>query len=103
MYMNSSASLAGIKANAKGFEFGVGMLPYWPEVTGAPQTSLIGGATLWVLRGPPADEYPGVAAFFRYLSSPEVTADWHQFSRYLTITSTAERRFRNECVSPVNS
>ena len=31
MYMNSSAAYAGVNANAKDFEFGVGMLPYWPK------------------------------------------------------------------------
>ncbi len=86
MYMNSSAAQAGIKANAKDFEFGVGQLPYWPDVQGAPQNSIIGGATLWVLRGHPAEHYKGVGAFFKYLSSPAVQADWHQFTGYLPIT-----------------
>jgi len=89
MYMNSSAALAGIKANAKDFEFGVGMLPYWPDVAGAPQNSIIGGATLWVLTGHKKAEYKGVAAFFNYLSSAEVQADWHQFTGYLPITTAA--------------
>lgn len=89
MYMNSSAALAGIKANAKDFEFGVGMLPYWPEAKGAPQNSIIGGATLWVLTGHKKAEYKGVAAFFNYLSSAEVQADWHQFTGYLPITTAA--------------
>jgi sn-glycerol 3-phosphate transport system substrate-binding protein len=88
MYMNSSASYAGVKANAK-FDFGVGMLPYWPDVDGAPQNSIIGGATLWVLQGHEAPEYKGVARFFTYLSSAEVQADWHQFTGYLPITMAA--------------
>jgi len=89
MYMNSSAAQAGIKANAKDFEFGVGMLPYWPDVADAPQNSIIGGATLWVLTGHKADEYKGVAAFFNYLASPEVQAQWHQDTGYLPITLAA--------------
>ena len=89
MYMNSSAAQAGIKANAKDFEFGVGMLPYWPDAAGAPQNSIIGGATLWVLQGHKPAEYKGVAAFFNYLSSAEVQADWHQFTGYLPITTAA--------------
>jgi len=89
MYMNSSASYAGIKANAKTFQFGVGMLPYWPEVAAEPQNSIIGGATLWVLRGHDQAEYAGVAKFFSYLSSAEVQADWHQFTGYLPITTAA--------------
>tara|TARA_R110002020_G_scaffold86731_1_gene214093 strand:+ start:547 stop:1878 length:1332 start_codon:yes stop_codon:yes gene_type:complete len=89
MYMNSSASRAGVMANAKDFEVGFGMLPYYADVEGAPQNSIIGGATLWVLRGKPEAEYKGVADFFSYLSSPEVQADWHQFSGYLPITQAA--------------
>jgi hypothetical protein len=40
------------------------MLPYWPDVEGAPQNTIIGGATLWVLRDRPREEYKGVAKFF---------------------------------------
>ncbi len=89
MYMNSSASRAGVVANAKDFEVGYGMLPYYEDVDGAPQNTIIGGATLWVLKGRPEEEYKGVAKFFSYLSSPEVQADWHQFSGYLPITKAA--------------
>jgi len=89
MYMNSSAAYAGVKANVKDFEFGVGKLPYWPDAAGAPQNSIIGGATLWVLAGREAEEYKGVAKFFTYLSSAEVQADWHQSTGYLPITNAA--------------
>jgi sn-glycerol 3-phosphate transport system substrate-binding protein len=89
MYMNSSASRAGVVANAQDFEVGYGMLPYYDDVDGAPQNSIIGGATLWVLQGHPEEEYKGVADFFTYLSSAEVQADWHQFSGYLPITQAA--------------
>lgn len=89
MYMNSSSSRAGVVNNAKDFEVGYGMLPYYADVKGAPQNTIIGGATLWVLKGHDAEEYKGVADFFRYLSSAEVQADWHQFSGYLPITQAA--------------
>lgn len=85
----SSAALAGVRANAKDFAFGIGMLPYWPDITGAPQNSIIGGATLWVLQGHEAEEYKGVAEFFSYLASPEVQAQWHQDTGYLPITQAA--------------
>ncbi len=89
MYMNSSAGRAGVVANMKDVNVGVAPLPYWPDVAGAPQNSIIGGATLWVLQGGDAEEYKGVAKFFTYLSSPEVQADWHQFTGYLPITTAA--------------
>jgi len=65
------------------------MLPYWPDIAGAPQNSIIGGATLWVLAGKPKEHYKGVAKFFTYLSSPEVQADWHQATGYVPITIAA--------------
>jgi sn-glycerol 3-phosphate transport system substrate-binding protein len=65
------------------------MLPYWPDVAGAPQNSIIGGATLWVLAGHKPAEYKGVARFFTFLSSPEVQAAWHQQTGYLPITLAA--------------
>jgi len=88
MYMNSSASRAGVLNNTD-FEVGFGMLPYYDDVEGAPQNSIIGGATLWVLSGGSDEEQAGVAAFFNYLSSPEVQAAWHQQTGYLPITQAA--------------
>ena len=65
------------------------MLPYWPDVAGAPQNTIIGGATLWVLRDRPRAEYKGVAKFFAFLSQPEVQAAWHQNTGYLPVTRAA--------------
>ena len=88
MYMQSSAGYAGIKKTAK-FDFGTGMLPFWPDVQGAPQNTIIGGATLWVFTGHEDADYKGVAQFFTYLSSAEVQAEWHQGTGYLPITLAA--------------
>jgi sn-glycerol 3-phosphate transport system substrate-binding protein len=88
IFIGSSATRADIKANSK-FEVGYGMLPYWPDVAGAPQNSIIGGATLWVMRDRPVQEYSGVAKFFSFLSKPEVQAAWHQNTGYLPVTRAA--------------
>lgn len=88
IFIGSSATRADIRANSK-FEVGYGMMPYWPDVQGAPQNTIIGGATLWVLRDRPRAEYAGVAKFFAYLSKPEVQARWHQNTGYLPITRAA--------------
>ena len=88
MHTESSAGYARFKANCK-FEFRTAMLPYWPDVPGAPQNTIIGGASLWVLQGHPAEEYKGVATFFTYLSSPAVQAEWHKATGYLPITKAA--------------
>ena len=88
MYTESSAGYAGFKKTCK-FPFRTSMLPYWPDAKGAPQNTIIGGASLWVLQGHSPAEYKGVASFFNYLSKPEVQADWHQFTGYLPITLAA--------------
>jgi sn-glycerol 3-phosphate transport system substrate-binding protein len=88
IFIGSSATRADINANSN-FEVGYGMMPYWPDVAGAPQNTTIGGATLWVLRGRPPAEYKGVAKFFAFLSRPDVQAAWHQNTGYLPITRAA--------------
>ena len=88
IFLGSSATRADILKNAK-FDVGFGALPYWPDVQGAPRNSIIGGATLWVLRDRPREEYKGVARFFAFLSKAEVQAAWHQATGYLPITKAA--------------
>jgi len=88
MYTESSAGYAGFKKTCK-FPFRTSMLPSWPDATGAPQNTIIGGASLWVMVGHSPEEYEGVATFFNYLSTPAVQADWHQFTGYLPITTNA--------------
>ena len=88
IFIGSSATRADINANSR-FEVGYGLLPFWPEVAGAPQNTIIGGATLWVLRNRSGEEYRGVAKFFGFLSKPEVQAAWHQNTGYLPITRAA--------------
>src|SRR6056297_2966417 len=50
LFTESSAGYAGIKSEAQ-FEFDVRPLPYWEGVEGAPQNTIIGGASLWVMEG----------------------------------------------------
>jgi sn-glycerol 3-phosphate transport system substrate-binding protein len=88
MWMNSSAYYGSIVAQAD-FEFGQTMLPLDTDVADAPQNSIIGGATLWVLRGHDAAEYEGLAQFMTYLSSSEVQAWWSQETGYVPITTAA--------------
>ncbi|MBK6471366.1 MAG: sn-glycerol-3-phosphate ABC transporter substrate-binding protein UgpB [Betaproteobacteria bacterium] len=81
----SSSTYASIKKNAK-FDFGIAPLPYYPDVAGTPQNTVIGGASLWVMSGKPAAQYKGVAAFFNYLQNAEIQAKSHQETGYLPIT-----------------
>ncbi|MCH7795894.1 MAG: sn-glycerol-3-phosphate ABC transporter substrate-binding protein UgpB [Proteobacteria bacterium] len=88
MLINSSAYYSGLRKGSK-FDFGTSQLPYWSDVKGAPQNSIIGGATLWVLQGNPKGDYAGVAAFMNYLSDVFVQTFWHQNTGYVPITNAA--------------
>ena len=85
MQTASSSTYASIKKNAK-FEFGIAPLPYYPDVPGTPQNTVIGGASLWVMSGKKAPDYKGVAAFFNYLTNAEIQAKSHQRTGYLPVT-----------------
>lgn len=88
LFTESSAGYAGIKAEAK-FDFAVLPLPYWEGVEGAPQNTIIGGASLWVMQGHEDEEYKAVADFLNFLSSTNIQAKWHQDTGYLPITAAA--------------
>jgi len=88
IYLGSSGTRTNILAHAK-FDVGYALMPYWPDVPGAPQNSIIGGATLWVLKGRSDAEYKGAAKFFAYLSRPGLQAWWHQNTGYMPITRKA--------------
>ncbi|HSC23058.1 MAG TPA: sn-glycerol-3-phosphate ABC transporter substrate-binding protein UgpB [Casimicrobiaceae bacterium] len=88
MITTSSGSYANIKANAK-FPWRVAQLPYYASVKGAPQNTIIGGATLWVLNQKNPATYKGIAKFFSFLSSPEVQEKWHADTGYVPITTAA--------------
>ena len=88
MWMNSSAYYGSMVKQAE-FDFGQTMLPLDTNVAAEPQNSIIGGATLWVLRGKDNGDYKGVGEFMNYLSSADVQAWWHQETGYVPITTAA--------------
>ncbi|APW39441.1 sn-glycerol-3-phosphate ABC transporter substrate-binding protein [Rhodoferax koreense] len=88
MINTSSGFYGNVAKNAK-FAYGVAPLPYYQDVPGAPQNTVIGGASLWVMSGKKADEYKGVAQFFSYISRPEVQSASHKRTGYLPATTAA--------------
>jgi len=88
MMTGSSGLYANIKKSAK-FASGIAPLPYYPDVPGAPQNTVIGGASLWVMSGKKPAEYKGVAAFFQYLSRADVASESHKRTGYLPVTKAA--------------
>ena len=96
-HIASSGSAAAIDKGLGGpTKYGIGMMPYSPDVAPKPQNSIIGGATLWVLQGRPAAEYKGVAKFMSYLASTPVQAKWHQETGYVPITTAAAEATEKE-------
>ena len=94
LFTESSAGYAGVKKEAK-FAFEIRPLPYWPG-SGAPQNTIIGGSSLWVLEGHSAEEYRGVSYLLSFLSKPNVQSEWHKNTGYLPITSAAYELTRGE-------
>src|ERR1700741_1931612 len=88
LFMTSSAFYPNVKANAK-FNYTAVAMPYFPDVAGAPQNSIIGGASLWVMGGKSAEEYKGIAKFFTFLSDTDRQVNLHEVSGYLPITKAA--------------
>lgn len=88
MIQTSSGFYGNVSKNAK-FSYGLAPMPYYPDVKGAPQNTVIGGASLWVMAGKTPAKYKGVAKFFDFLSQTKVQAASHQRTGYLPITLAA--------------
>ena len=88
IFLTSSGFFGNVSRNAK-FEWRNAPMPYYADVQGAPQNSIIGGASLWVMGGKKADEYKGVAKFFAFLSETDRQVAIHKSSGYLPITKAA--------------
>ena len=95
LFTESSAGYAGVKANAE-FDFSIAPLPYYDDIEGAPQNTIIGGASLWVMQGKSDEEYAADAAFLNFLSTEGIQAAWHQDTGYLPITMAAADLTRRE-------
>jgi sn-glycerol 3-phosphate transport system substrate-binding protein len=84
----SAGALGNIIKTGK-TDWQISVLPYHDDVKGAPQNSVIGGASLWVMSGRKPEEYKGVAKFMSFLSRSEVQMDWHVKTGYVPITLAA--------------
>ena len=94
MMTESSAGYAGIAKGAK-FKFAATYLPVDTGVS-EPRNSLIGGGSIWTLKGHKPEEYKAVAAFLSFLTKPEIQADWHKLTGYVPITKAAYELVKKE-------
>src|SRR5256885_881624 len=102
IFLTSSAFFGNVKANAK-FDFANAAMPYYPEVAGAPQNSIIGGASLWVMGGKKPEEYKGVARFFTFLSATDREAKGLKKSTYFPVSKAdiaIHKRLRSSTGQP---
>lgn len=87
MFVHSSSAIGGFKKSLP-FAWGTGQLPHW----GSPypkENTILGGATLWVLRGHAPGDDQGVAQFLKFLSEPRQQMWWAATTGYVPITKTA--------------
>jgi sn-glycerol 3-phosphate transport system substrate-binding protein len=95
LFLTSSAFFGQVKSQAK-FSYTNAPMPYYPDVKGAPQNSIIGGASLWVMGGKTAEEYKGVAKFLAFLSDTDRQVWIHKTTGYLPITRAAYDKAKAE-------
>ncbi len=88
MWLGSSGSFGGIQDRVD-FPFSATFLPYWEAVTTEPTQTFIGGAALFAMSGHSAEENEAAAAFFEFMSSPDVQYMWHRETGYVPITTAA--------------
>ena len=95
MLIQSTSSVGSLEAAAKAkFEVGTTFLP---RFEGYPRgNSVIGGATLWVLKGHPKEDYDAIKEFLKWLIRPEVTMQWHKDTGYFPVTNSAFKRLLDE-------
>lgn len=86
MFIDSTAVLRGmIDGSAGKFELGTGWLPRPDEAAFENAGTIIGGASLWILNGRPAEEQECAWQFIRFLTEPAQQAFWHTESGYFPI------------------
>jgi len=95
LYIDSISGIAKLNKAVKDFTWDVAPLPVeaWMK---EPQNSIIGGASLWVFKGLPKQDYAGVAAFMNHLSNNESQIFWHKETGYFPITLDAYDQLKAE-------
>jgi sn-glycerol 3-phosphate transport system substrate-binding protein len=88
LWLGSSGSFSGLLQSAT-MPFSATFLPYWDAVPGAGTNTFIGGAALFAMSGKSDEENKATAAFFEFLTSPEVQVHWHKGTGYVPVTPAA--------------
>ncbi|TBW41200.1 extracellular solute-binding protein [Siculibacillus lacustris] len=87
MIMTSVGDHGTVAKTAKdGLSWDVAPLPVYAGVKR--QNSLVGGASLWVLKGKSPAEYKGAAAFLAFIAKPESALFWSTVTGYIPVTTS---------------
>ncbi len=95
LYIDSISAIAKIQKSVKDFQWDVAPLPVEAWMTN-PQNSIIGGASLWIFKGLPKQDYKGVAAFLNHLAGTESQVLWHKETGYFPITLGAYEQLKKD-------
>jgi sn-glycerol 3-phosphate transport system substrate-binding protein len=86
MIIESTAALRGMMDASKGrFELGTAFLPRPTLADYRKSGTIIGGASLWILKDRPAVEQQGAWEFVKFLAAAPQQAYWHTMSGYYPI------------------
>ncbi|HEY8426511.1 MAG TPA: ABC transporter substrate-binding protein [Limnochordales bacterium] len=86
MTIDSTATLRSLlDASVGRFELGTGFLPRPDEAAYQQWGTIIGGASLWILKDRPQAERQCAWEFVKHMASPEEQAFWHTVSGYYPI------------------
>ncbi len=87
MILTSVGDHGSIGRTAKeGMNWSVAELPVYEGVKR--KSSLVGGASLWVLAGKKPEEYKAAAAFLNFIAQPEQALFWSSNTGYIPVTKT---------------
>ncbi len=93
MLQQSTSSAGSFTAKAK---FNVGTT-FLPRLEGYPLgNSVIGGATLWTIKGHSKEEYDAVWELYKWIARPEVAVQWHKDTGYFPSSNAAIRELMDE-------
>lgn len=93
--LQQSTSSAGSITKAAQFNVGTTFLPRFEE--GYPLgNSVIGGATLWTMKGHSQEEYDAIWEFYKWLARPDISVQWHKDTGYFPTSVTAVRELMDE-------
>ena len=93
MLIQSTSSVGSIQKTAS-FNVGTSFLP---RMEGYPRgNSVIGGATIWVLKGKSEAENKAVWEFLKYIIRPEVSLQWHKSTGYFPSSNTTVKLLMDE-------